>query len=773
MGRKKRRKTSQKQQTSNLEATEAKAPSEEKKSSKRTIVTLLRVVLFSMPLALGMYYSLSLRYEDVPLWQKKYWIVNGKGPLASTDAYLWLKYARDADEGIFKPGAPDKLRCYPDHAKYPERVPLISVLLEKVVKFYRSKGKSIDYQDVAFWLPPVLATVAAIPIFLYGLEAGGILVASAGAAFGVISLGFFHRTTIARYDTDGLNMFFIFMFPYLLLMAHKIFEKWQNSKSRKHLIYSMILSALAGLTAYLMAWWYGHEGFPLVFWLAFVVLLFFPEKDTSGKWKLNTRNWKEKLLLALIFLIFYTPHNVIKGIPDPIKFLRNYLFYPKTIEAGFPQVFQSISEIQKLSPKDVFKNVGMNSSFAGWIALLSFLTLFVMRFKKFLPISPLAAFALLIFFRGARRLVMFLAPFLGMGIGFLFEGLIYGLAYLMGEPEEISRSKIKRGHKPRIIPNKYIYNSFVLSLVALLVVAFVIPKSSVKKIHAVPVFNVPTYKAFTWLSKDHQGNHILTWWDYGYAIIFLGRTATYHDGGTFNSPRTYFVARFFTTDNYTEGINGILGVEKLGADGILKKIKNLDASWNENPQSDAFANPTEKVVKDLLSGKYNKYPDDDIIVLISEDMVPKFAWISYFGTWDFKSKKGKHLYISPLRGCYKSNNTLFCDRGRVKINLETGAVEGGRIASIGKYVMINKITGEKVERTFSENPEDLVVEEIVAPGLHRFYLLNEQSYSSALNRLFFLEKYPSELFEKIYDDFPHVVMYRLKRENLKKLGFLK
>ncbi len=769
MGKKKRKRRIPKQTGDS----EKKAPGvsenaliERKPWGKSAFISVLKIVLFAIPLLLGMYYSLNLRYKDVTLWKRRYFIVNGKGPLASTDAYLWLKYARDIYEGKYRPGGPDNLRCYPDGAKYPERKPLTAVLLEKIVKLSPKFGRKLDFEEVAFWIPPVLATLAAIPIFLYGLEVGGIITAAAGATFGIISLGFFHRTTIARYDTDGLNMFFIFMFPYFFLLSYKKLKKFGEGGEKKNLYLAFLFSALAGITAYLMAWWYGHEGFPLIFWLAFVALLFFPVKTSSGKWRLDTELWKEKLLLALTFLLFYSPLNVIKGIPDPVKFLRSYLFYPKTIEAGFPQVLQSISEIQKLSPSQVFKNVGINSPFAGWVALLSFIVLMVIRFRKFVPILPLVLFSFLIFFRGARRLTMFLAPFLGMGIGAFFEFVIWGIAYLLGEPEQISRSRAKRGEKPRIIPNKWVYNFVVLSLTALLVVAFVVPKSSVKKLHAVPVFNVPTYRAFSWLSRDHRGDHILTWWDYGYAIIYLGRTATYHDGGTFNSPRTYFVAKFFTTDNFTEGINGILGMEKLGANGILDKVKEKIPEYGENA--------TAEVVKEILSGRYNKYPDDDVIVLISEDMIPKFAWISFFGTWDFIKKNGKHLYISPLRGCFKKDNILYCDNQRVQIHLDTGEITGGaRVRSISIYTLVDKINRRLIERKFESSDSDLVVEEIIAPGIHRFYLLNKRSYNSTINRMFFLDKYPQELFERIYDDFPHVVMYRLKREKLEELGFIR
>ena len=40
-----------------------------------------------------------------------------------------------------------------------------------------------------------------------------------------------------------------------------------------------------------------------------------------------------------------------------------------------------------------------------------------------------------------------------------------------------------------------------------------------------------------------EDSALLTWWDYGYSIIDATGLATFHDGGTQNLPKTYFIAR--------------------------------------------------------------------------------------------------------------------------------------------------------------------------------------------------------------------------------------
>ena len=164
-------------------------------------------------------------------------------------------------------------------------------------------------------------------------------------------------------------------------------------------------------------------------------------------------------------------------------------------------------------------------------------------------LSPL--FAL----KGSNRFAMYLSPFIGIGFGYLFERVASAVK------EKISQS----------FPKEFFY---LLGTVAILITILISNQDSFKFLSKPKI--TPRLEAdFLRLdSLTPKGSWIWTWWDYGYAIQYLGRRATFHDGGAQGSPKTYFVATTFSTAFPEVAHNVITAVSNIGATGIKKLLES-------------------------------------------------------------------------------------------------------------------------------------------------------------------------------------------------------
>jgi dolichyl-diphosphooligosaccharide--protein glycosyltransferase len=105
-----------------------------------------------------------------------------------------------------------------------------------------------------------------------------------------------------------------------------------------------------------------------------------------------------------------------------------------TSPASFPNVVQTISEAARVPMSEVLRQVLINP-LAGWLGFLGFALLAFLRWRVLIPLLPMLALGLL-GFQTSRRFIMFLAPLIGVGLGFL---LSLGLFWIL----EILRTTIK------------------------------------------------------------------------------------------------------------------------------------------------------------------------------------------------------------------------------------------------------------------------------------------------------------------------------------------
>jgi len=666
---------------------------------KRALAFLLVFLGIAVPVAVGLW----VRLDDAEVWKKNpsLYYHDGKPLFTSYDAFYFALWTKEYLEGRYEPGGNFTLKFVPDGSQYPDPIPLESWMTAKIVKL---TGSSIE--EVALWLTPLLAVLVAVPLFLYFYRMGLPLAGFSGALLTVISYAYLIRTSIVRFDTDSLNLFFPFsiaLFLYLSLEAKGRFR--------------FLWAAAAGLFSQLYYWWYLHPGLILLFVPFYLLALYLKEGIEK----------REKLYLLLTFVLLGNPLIFAEGLWNLFNLVVNYLinsFKPQV--GGFPNVQKTVVELKH------FELYRLSKFAAGSFPLFAVgaagaVLLFLKEWKRLLPLIPFALIGLLSFV-GGNRFIIYLSPFIGLGFGYLLERLISSFG---------SNSSLK------------------LALPAALLSAAAILASNVAsfKFVASPRITPQLAAEFSRLSSlTPDGSWIWTWWDYGTAIIYYSGRATYHDPQTFGSPKTYFVARSFVENSAERAYNSILGVSALGAEGIKELVEN--------------GTSVEEVIDQLLSGAYSRPPERPIFWLFSHDQLLKFPAISYIGSWYFGRKEGRFFTFIP-KTCFKKGSNYLCggwivnpNEGYLLIPLKDKTykrVDLKRFAFAGRG-------GTSFKEKFWKGEGRKLTFEVASVGRNVFVgvLLDEEAYRSLFNKMFVLRQYDRRFFTLVRDAFPIEVVYGVK-----------
>jgi len=235
-----------------------------------------------------------------------------------------------------------------------------------------------------------------------------------------------------------------------------------------------------------------------------------------------------------------------------------------------------------------------------------------------------------------------------------------------------------------------------------------------------------------------ENSALLTWWDYGYAITDATGLATFHDGGSQTSPKTYFIARGLISPKPEElyYITQYLATE--GNRGIFEN--------NTSP---------ENLIQALLSPEHK--PWDPIYLFFTADMTGKYGAISKLGSWDI-GKGGSHPRVYQNLACNKITKKEMNCRG-AKIDLKVGFINN-RLA-LRRVVFIRN--GQVMqEQKFGHTQGFTLQLIVVGKNIVEVQLIDEAVFSSNYNQMFLLGRYRKDLFEENYNAFPFSRLYRIK-----------
>ncbi|MFN3947054.1 MAG: STT3 domain-containing protein [Aquificaceae bacterium] len=685
-------------------------------------------------LLLTLLFGVYLRYKDIPKWKEREEIFFYKGdPLyTEADSYYFTRMAEEIREGKFKQGQPDPLRFFPDNninAKLSEK--------ERLYPSYSMYGAGPSYlfswlhaltgksiPQLAFYLVPILAVSPAIPLFLYFNRLRLPFVGLLGGLLAVSAPIYVARSYLARLDHDMLNLTLPFFIAYFF---YRFFESWrEDPKGKKPYIWI----SLASLFLLLYYFWYGHANLNFVLLLTFFVLFLWEAYRKGKLFDENSFFLLAILLLPQIWYIYVGPLHLFEQV-SWLVFKTKPITSIDILFKDFPNIFISISELQRFSFNQVFAGI-IASKEIGLLGLFGAFLFFIFSLRNTLFLLPFFGIGLLAFSSG-NRFSMYLAPFVGMGLAYIIYFVFGKLLPKLGQ--------YKEEHK----------QSLAITVVgSLLFFTVLYGQTLVNKGFYSPIIDAPIVKGMEWIRKNTPANSVIwTWWDYGYVFEYYSRRATIHDGGSQASPKTYFVAKSFSTSDPREGwlitsfvINyGLTGLYKLMTDGLS----------------------AEDVVNKVSTGYFAKPIEVPVYWVITRDMINKFGWIYYFGSYDFKKKEGTFGEIIRPVCLLKEDNLFECQAPyKLTIDLNKGLLRTDNIIIEIKNIYLYDEKSSKLSQ-ISKNPQGYTVFITSRKDGRVSILFYKPPFDeSMLLNMYFLRKYDKRYFDIVYDYFPHIVIYKVK-----------
>ena len=731
--------------------------------------------------------------------------------MSTLDAPFWLRWAREYNEGTY--GKTDHLNSYPNNTETFKELSVPKKFLDSspiyLSSLSKSENRKIKYRDIPLLsfliahlapffnynylltgtlLIPTFASLFILPLGIYffriGIPVSGLL----GGLIGTFASGYYVRSSIGRIDTDMLNLFF----P--SLVALMIIQASLAKSERKVLLFSIAI----GLIMFLFQWWYMKSGFILVYFSLLVLCLF-----------IHQFRFRTILLSALFFVLSVNPLFFMNGLSNIDSFVRQYfpikvvdtssVILSKTIPATFPNTMTTISEVDHVEMDEVFRRI-ISEQMIDWVGFFALFCLAVLRWRVLLPLLPMLLLGFLSF-NSSNRFIMYLAPFIGIGLGWLLQIGTEALFLLFtknispredkevkGRSNKIKLERIKSNESilVKIISwismDKY-ENGFNTKLEESYDEPLRNKGSELKKVNLAlrikgtknanvdwvnwgrqialyggmgfffwlisgqtamsyvpgPSIHPRVYMTFQEVKKlVPQDSALLTWWDYGYAIKYETELAVFHDGGSQSTPLTYFVARSLISSDQEELY---IIIKYLATEGIKGIYQN-----NSSPKKllEAVNNP-------------KKIPWDLIYLFFTADMTGKYGAISKLGSWDIENGGSKPSFFRNL-ACNKITNEEINCRG-AKIDLKNGFINNQ--LALRRMIFIRD--GQVVREQEFGHAQGFTLQLLVfGNNIGEVQLIDEEVFLSNYNQMFLLGRYRQDLFEETYNAFPFSRLYRFK-----------
>jgi dolichyl-diphosphooligosaccharide--protein glycosyltransferase len=651
------------------------------------------IISFLLLLAAIFIFSVAIRTEKLELWEK-YGINSPAGtyPAMSTlDAYYWLRYAKEYNENKYIPGDNDTLRFFPDYSKKPDPVPLLSFLIAKLS--FLNNG---NYYYTGLYLIPFLASLFVIPLCIYFFILKIPLAGFMGAALSTVSYMYMARTTIGRVDTDALNLFFPLLASLFLLLLYK------SQKKSSFLIYS----SLTGVTMFFFYWWYFHPGFHVIYLLLLAFILIIKKVDL-----------KFFLISIALYIVCSNPMYLLNGFDNLINFLYKYLSVNENGAHGsLPNIMTTITEAQQRPFNATISSI-LSNNYINYIGLICFVIAAIIYYKELIPLLPLLLLGLLSF-KSSIRFVMFLAPFVGIGYGAIIHIVFMRLN--------------------NVFKLKNLYIDLSALFIAFFLILFFIKTVSFYWYDPTPSIPAKTISSFVDLRNIHLDNpKIVTWWDYGYAIEDITNYATYHDGGSQTTIKTYLIAKAFSSLDQLIMRNIISYLNNFGIKELIKTNKG-----NSNEMLDRVLH-------------FSDSPNNDNYILFSSDMITKYRAISEIGTYDMKTGKSAPGGFQPLVCTSFKEQELSC--GKLMLNFETGLINNQ--IPMKKVDYINKgYVQESLDFYNNGIYVELLLHDKTLIGV---FLLEEDTYYSNFNQIYLLGNFNKTIYKEIYNNFPTLRVFKI------------
>jgi dolichyl-diphosphooligosaccharide--protein glycosyltransferase len=444
--------------------------------------------------------------------------------------------------------------------------------------------------------------------------------------------------------------------------------------------------------------------------------------------------------IALVWLLLCLQRNLVTTVSGAAIFLiiadisfANPLgsaYLKEVIREGdliFPNTFQTITEIQSVSLSQIF--IDATGSIEMGLVCLAGLAMFAVRHPVIaIAFGPLVTFGFLNFIIG-NRAIFYSAPMLWFGAAFLVTTLARFIAVNLSKAGwTVQRDRIA---------------ATAGASLAMVVAWINSPTDYVPQ----PSFPRPVLEGLASLKDiaNPQNAVVATWWDYGYASMFLNELPTLHDGGSQTTPTTHFVAHALLEHDKPQSIGTLKFLSTEGHNGIAAgdSLQELETAFRET----------------------NAAPSPDLYLVVTNQMAGWMGSISKIGNWDIEQGKPIQLRGNPdgAEVYYKSINCRFggypkyLNCSGAKIDLERGLIDGQPLLVGWTHTQ----DGEILRRRSFDHDTDHAIQIVQNGGRITAYLLHRQLYESTFNKLYYqgLTEHPAISLH--YDDYPHIRIYKV------------
>ena len=502
----------------------------------------------------------------------------------------------------------------------------------------------VSLMQVIRWLPPLLASLAAIPAFRYAYRRTNLTGGAVAALLTAFSVSFVSHTFPGVFDTDCL----LALLPLMLML--QALKALQAEDLKAQVLYALSAGLCMGLLS--LTW----LSYPAYFWLmaacgGLAALLSLLAGRKSSSRFIPMRGLGFTIAASLLILFCF---RGLEGITDLVSVVLSLARTITGIDSVYPNAFRFTGEM--LAPV-VLPDLRVEGPFS---LIYSATDTLLMKLGGIIPcLLALSAFPLML--RKLRRTdggfslersalwteVGFFAPWLLAGI--LLAARYQRFSEIASLPLAMLAG-LAAGHFSGQIRWKRRIRKHLLS--GILLLCAILPSlcvSAQTAWNAVPSATDLNQQSMAWVRETRSENAVLmSWWDDGYFSQFTARRRTPPDGGTSSGSYQYFLAKALLTDDPQTSI-GILrmlesaslrpldqlkraGLPEVEAASLLLSLAPLSRDAAES-RLQSKASLSEDNRESILA---MTHPQEErpLLLVLGNDLLARIRAIAYYGFWD-------------------------------------------------------------------------------------------------------------------------------------------
>src|SRR3989344_460582 len=635
---------------------------------------------------LGVVYDQQLKKMTREL-KEYYQDENGDMYLLSIDPYQYLRYTKN----VLKNGHHgDEIRdgsWFDAHMRAPLGKPLnfsaypyFNAYLYKFLKIFIPRW-SVE-RTLAISQVLLMAFALIIAYFLIRKFAGD-FGALAGTVLLAIQPTLVDRTAGGLADTD---MFIILLFFLVILFFVLGFE----ATGKKRLIFLSLSGIWTGIFTHVWTGWWLAVYLLVGAGIMYSIVLYIVERKRTEKIgkeiSADKGAYKNKeltkdaakatgwfFILTIIFVSLFRGRRFLEYLEIlfvmPFYYIRNIREAAVKTGSLWPNVYTTVSELAKVSARDIIKELGGIIFILLFFAGIALLIWFVLRQRKKQQAEQrvkennrrltgiLVAIITLLWGvgmlytaqKGGFRFISMVIPPLTLGFGFAAGLMLKGILQQTKKivPEE------SVFYQPVKIFGALIFILFIGWILGFVVVSpfctgMCKTSNNVAKYY-IPFIDDGWYNALTKIKQESSPDAIInSWWDFGHWSKYYADRAVTFDGASQNTPQAYWMGRALITDNEKESV-AILRMLNCGAQTGFELIENKTQNqiramqitntilFQSNDQIRATLREKgfeEPVIEKVMERMFCNPPESYVIT--SGDMISKSVVWGYFGLWNLE-----------------------------------------------------------------------------------------------------------------------------------------